>query len=267
MSTWRFLNSGFADGTTNMAVDEALLEGVGRGTSPPTVRVYGWRPPTVSTGYSQDLGRELDLDACSRLGFGVVRRPTGGRAVLHAGELTYSVVGHAGAAPLGNTIMESYLAIAQGLLAGLARLGVAAELVQVGAEPRATRSGASPPCFASAGRYEVVLGGRKLVGSAQRRREGSILQHGSLLIDDTHERIADVLRIDEPLRRAVRRSLAEKTVNLTAILGRPVGFEETAGAMRLGFEEAWGIVLAEGVLSDDEKDTAGSLATRSPTEG
>jgi lipoate-protein ligase A len=263
MGAWRFLNSGFADGTTNMAVDEALLEGVEAGTSPPTVRVYGWRPPTVSTGYSQDLERELDLDACSRLGFGVVRRPTGGRAVLHAGELTYSVVGRAGAAPLGTTIMESYLAIAQGLLAGISRLGVAAELVQVGTEPRTRRGEASPPCFVSAGRFEVAVAGRKLVGSAQRRRGGAILQHGSLLFDDTHERLADVLRIDDASRGAVRRSLAEKTTNLAAILGRRADFEEVAEALRVGFERAWGIALTEGVLSALEKEAAFSLATRS----
>jgi lipoate-protein ligase A len=266
MDTWRFLNSGFADGTTNMAVDEALLDGVEAGTSPPTVRVYGWLPPTVSTGHSQDLERELDLDACSRLGFGVVRRPTGGRAVLHAGELTYSVVGHAGVSPLGNTIMESYLAIARGLLAGVSRLGVAAELVQVGTEPRMRRGQASPPCFVSAGRYEVVVDGRKLVGSAQRRRGGTMLQHGSLLLDGTHERLALVLRIDDATRGAVGRSLAEKTTNLAVILGRRADFGEVAEALRVGFERAWGVALAEGSLSGEEAEAASSLATRSRTE-
>jgi len=114
-----------------MAADEAILEGVDRGSSPPTLRVYAWEPPTVSIGHSQKASVELDLEACRRRGFGVVRRPTGGRAVLHAGELTYSVVGRSGEPPLGGTIAESYKAIADGLLLGLEQLGVRAELAAV----------------------------------------------------------------------------------------------------------------------------------------
>ena len=136
MNSWRFLNSGRADGATNMAVDEAILEGVGRGSSPPTLRVYAWEPPTVSIGHSQKASIELDLEACGRWGFDVVRRATGGRAVLHAGELTYSVVGSSGEPPLGGSIAESYQAIANGLLLGLTELGVSAELASVATAPK-----------------------------------------------------------------------------------------------------------------------------------
>jgi lipoate-protein ligase A len=251
-----------------MAVDEAILAAVNGGSSPPTVRVYGWEPPTVSTGYSQSIERELDLEECRRRGFGVVVRPTGGRAVLHAGELTYSVVGRSGEPPLGTTIMETYLAIAQGLVAGLALLGLSAELAQVSTGPRERGDGASPPCFASAGRYEVVVGGRKLIGSAQRRVGRAVLQHGSLLIDATHEALADVQRVrDDREREVFRRALASKTTTLADALGRDVSFDEVARAVRLGFEDAWGFLLDEGGLTEGERNDAERLATERTVVG
>lgn len=261
MSSWRFLNSGRSDGATNMAVDEAILEGVDRGSSPPTLRVYAWEPPTVSTGHSQKASVELDLEACRKRGFGVVRRPTGGRAVLHAGELTYSVVGRSGEPPLGGTIAESYEAIANGLLLGLEELGVCAELAAVAAAPRG-RGEVAPPCFVSAGRFEIVVAGRKLIGSAQRRSGAAVLQHGSLLTDGTHVQLADVLRVRKEVdRAAIRRTLVSKTTNLAAILSRSLEFEELACAMRVGFERAWGITLGDGTLTERESEAARRLTT------
>jgi lipoate-protein ligase A len=260
--SWRFLNTGLADGATNMAVDEALLVGVMKGVSPPTVRVYGWVPPTVSTGYSQDPSRELDLAACARAGVGVVRRPTGGRAVLHAGELTYSVIGPSGRRPLGGTIRETYAAIAGALLAGLKELGVRAELARLGGEPAQRGRGASRPCFTSSGRFEIVVGARKLVGSAQRRVGGGVLQHGSLLLDGRHADLADLLKLgSEAARRRVRRELESKTTDLAAVLGRRVSFAEVAPAVKRGFERSWGLTLRESGLSNEEAEAAGSLAT------
>ncbi len=262
MTVWRFLNTGLRDGATNMALDEALLVSVNRGVSPPTVRVFGWLPPTVSIGHSQDPGAEIDLDACARAGVGVVRRPTGGRAVFHAGELTYSVVGPSGAAPLGATIMEAYRAIGEALVAGLAALGVAAGLEETGTDPGIRRGGASPPCFVSSGRFEVVVGGRKLIGSAQRRVGRGVLQHGSLLIDSRHAGLADLLpSLTATERAAVRRSLEARTATLEGILGRPVGFDEVAAAVRTGFAGAWDVELPEGALTDSETALTTELAS------
>ena len=262
MGAWRFLNTGFLDGPMNMSIDRALLEGVERGTSPPTDRVFGWTPPTVSAGHSQDVARELDMEACARAGVGVVRRPTGGRAVLHAGELTYAVVGPSGEPPLGASIMETYLAIAGALLAGLRELGAGGELERGGPETRARGEEASPPCFASAGRFEIVVGGRKLVGSAQRRSGDAVLQHGSLLMDGSHTELVDLMKIESTeRRRSIRLSLERKTTDLTSILGRPVGFAEVAAAVALGFEAAWGTELIPGGLSDAETEEARRLAT------
>jgi len=249
------------DGPANMAIDEALLRGVADGTSPPTVRVFGWRPPTVSIGHGQLAERELEMAACRTAGVGVVRRPTGGRAVLHAGELTYSVSGLAVRDGLGRTVMETYRLIAEALVRGLGRLGVEAELSELETSPRPRGERATPPCFASAGRYEIVVGGRKLVGSAQRRLGEAILQHGSLLIDASHSGIAGLLRIPEGEREAVRRALAMKTTDLAGILGRTPDFDEVASAILSGFEDEWSVKLARTALSRTEKETARRLAS------
>lgn len=268
MESWRFLNTGFAEGAFNMAVDEVLLAGVESGDSPPTVRVYGWTPPAVSTGHSQKIGRELDLERCRRAGVDVVRRPTGGRAVLHAGELTYSVAGPSGRAPLGSSIAESYRAIADALLRGLAELGVEATLTPVPTAPTRRDSGASPPCFVSAGRFEVVVGGRKLIGSAQRRVGSSVLQHGSLLLDPSHEGLADLLKVErESDRETIRRALSLKTTNLAEVLGRAVEFGEIVAPIRRGFETAFCVELHEGCLSERESEKVGKLATRCEAPG
>jgi len=262
MSVWRFLNTGARDGATNMAMDEALLACVSTGASPPTVRVFGWLPPTVSIGHSQDPAAEIDLEACARAGVGVVRRPTGGRAVFHSGELTYSVAGPSGVAPLGATIMEAYRAIGEALVAGLATLGVAASLEETGTDPGVRRGRASQPCFVSSGRFEVVFGGRKLVGSAQRRAGGGVLQHGSLLVDSRHAGLADLLpSLTNAEREAVRRSLDARSTTLEGILGRPIAFDEVAAALRKGFAGAWSIELPEGSLTDAEETLTAQLAS------
>lgn len=261
MQRWRFLNTGSADGATNMAVDEALLLGVGRGSSPPTVRVYSWEPPTVSTGRSQDLTRELDLAACAARGFGIVRRPTGGRAVLHSGELTYAVAAPSGRPPLGSTIQETYRAIADALLEGLRLLGVDADLERVGTGASREGRGPSAPCFVSSGRFEVVVGGRKLVGSAQRRGGRGVLQHGSLLTDGTHAEIAGVLAIDEAARGRIRDLLIAKTTDLSSLLKRRVPFAEVAAAVRAGFERAWAVELRDEGLREAEREVVRTLAT------
>src|SRR5579875_2954295 len=151
-----------------MAVDEAVATAVGAGESPPTLRLYAWRPAAVSIGYFQRLASELDLAACRELGLDWVRRPTGGRAVLHAAELTYAV-----AAVEPGAVLDVYARWSRGLIAGVRRLGAAAEWI-------APRRGRSAACFDAGSAYEVAVGGRKLIGSAQVRRWGAVLQHGSL---------------------------------------------------------------------------------------
>jgi lipoate-protein ligase A len=164
------------DGALNMAVDDVLLEGTAART-PYTLRLYGWRRPTVSLGYGQRWRDGFDRELAARRGVDVVRRRTGGRAVMHASELTYSVSGPVTEGPFIGGVQPTYRVIAGGLVGGLARLGLAASLER----SRGKRERAEPgACFASRARHEVLADGRKLIGSAQRRTQHRILQHGSL---------------------------------------------------------------------------------------
>ena len=165
-----------------MAIDEAIAVAHGRGEVPPTLRFYGWNPPAVSIGYFQSMLEEVDLDAVRAGGYGYVRRPTGGRLIFHHMELTYSVVIREELLPGG--VVETYREISQGLLAGMAELGAPAELSGGDRDPRrADPDGFHTACFDTASAYELQIGGRKVAGSAQTRRDGVILQHGSILLD------------------------------------------------------------------------------------
>jgi len=203
---WRLLVTEPVDGATNMAIDEALWRGRQTGGVPPTLRFFAWDPPTVSLGYGQALDDAVSVEMCRRLGVGIVRRPTGGSAIYHDGperELTYSVV--ATNEDLGVTadVLEAYRWISRALATGLRALGVPADIV---AAPRV--KGPAPAfCFARTGRYEIEIGGRKLVGSAQRRTAGAYLQQGSILLGDGHLRIADYLAIGADARERVRDAL------------------------------------------------------------
>jgi lipoate-protein ligase A len=251
--TWRLLVTAPLDGPRNMAVDEALLRSRIDGAGPPTVRLYGWRPATVSLGYAQPLDAAVDLARCAALGVGLVRRPTGGSAILHeppACEVTYSVVGRAGDFPGADDVLETYRVIGRGLAAGLRRLGVPAELAPL---VRGRRAGALAPafCFGRTGAYELAIEGRKVAGSAQRRQRGAFLQHGAVVLD------ADASRI-----RAVFPGEADPLARMTTLaeaLGRRPTFDEVAAALAAGLAEALGARLEPGALSTAERALVADL--------
>src|SRR5262249_41317025 len=182
MTTFRLLVTPPMDGAANMAVDEALFRSRLDKVGPPTIRFFAWAPPTISLGYGQPVDRKIDLDEAARLGIGLVRRPTGGSAILHEGpelELTYSVVGAHGDFTGADDLLATYRWIGMALAAGLTSLGAAVEMVPVRpSDPRAMPAF----CFARTGSYELEVGGRKLVGSAQRRQGTGFLQHGSVML-------------------------------------------------------------------------------------
>ncbi len=175
---WRLLKSGYQEGAMNMAIDEALMLAVSEGSVPPTIRFYGWIPACLSLGYAQKA-TEVDWGECVEKGIGMVRRATGGRAILHDREVTYSVVAPEDNLLVSGTILESYLKISQGLLLGLQKLGIPAEVVS---HKDLDKLGTAA-CFDSPAFYELVVKGRKAVGSAQTRKKGIILQHGSIIRD------------------------------------------------------------------------------------
>src|SRR5881394_1227903 len=169
---WRLLVDAPLVGAWNMAVDEVLLDGVAAGTTPPTIRFYGWNPPCLSLGYFQPFD-VVDVDGCRALGVDVVRRATGGRAILHDRELTYSVALPASVLGHDGGILPSYYRLSLALQTGLRRLGIDVSLAPESEAPNRALHG--PACFDRPSAHEILLHGRKLVGSAQVRRAGALL--------------------------------------------------------------------------------------------
>ncbi len=251
---WRRLDTGYADGPMNMAIDDAVLTSHLRGESLPTIRFYRWRPACLSIGYAQSMVREVDLDRCRQEGVDVVRRPTGGRAILHDRELTYSLVASDSNPLVSGGIVESYRKISAGIVAGLRRLGADASATQGRGGPPSARTAA---CFDAVSHYEVTVNGRKIVGSAQMRRQGTILQHGSLLLQVDAARMFDLLRLpSDAMRCRLAAEFREQVIALGEALDRAVSFEAAAEAVAAGFTSAFDIELVPGTLSAEEEGLA-----------
>lgn len=245
-----------------MAVDEAILQAHAAGEVPPTIRFYGWRPAAVSLGYAQRAAAEIDLDTCRTRSIDVVRRLTGGRAVLHDAELTYSVVVSESHPGVPATITAAYRWFSGGLLAGLRRLGVDAAM----SVPRAAYGHSQRPrhasaaCFDAPADYELTCEGRKLAGSAQVRKSGIILQHGSLLLSFDAALVASLLRVPDDTREAMAAMLAARAVSLEEVMGRVPAWQELTAALAAGFGEALEAELVPGELTAAEEKMSKVLA-------
>ncbi len=195
MHKWRLINSGFQTGAMNMALDEALLHSVANGDSQPVLRFYRWLPATVTLGYAQSVVTDLDLDVCNQAGFDVVRRSTGGRAVLHDQEVTYSVISPLNTALFGNSVLDCYRVISEILQKTLIQLGLPAQLVP--GKPRGGNQNTTKAvCFSTPSQYELVIDGRKVAGSAQKRHGQAFLQHGSIPIEMDLELLVKALKTE-----------------------------------------------------------------------
>jgi lipoyl(octanoyl) transferase len=235
-TTWRVLDHGKGSAAFNMALDEHLLDLVGRGESSPVLRFYDWTIPTVSFGYHQKFAQELDYERLQTHGFGYVRRPTGGRALIHRNEVTYAVVAPV-AGSLGGNITETYAQISRALAAGLQRLGVPAELEE--GHPQESRQPGNP-CFTSVSRYELSAAGRKIVGSAQLRRGNALLQHGSIQLHSGQEDMADLVPgMEDPQRERLRAFLSRNSICIDALRGFQTSYETAVRALLEGFMESW----------------------------
>ncbi|HNQ36046.1 MAG TPA: lipoate--protein ligase family protein [bacterium] len=227
---WNLLDTGGRDGAWNMACDLKLLAAAERKEIGPTLRFYRWEPPAVSLGATQKAEEEVSIEFCRREGIPVVRRPSGGGAIFHDDELTYSFVARTEAHPDFGDLLKSYYLIIEGLRRGLAGLGVPADT-------RGGAGGGSPerylPCFALASRHDLTSGGKKLIGSAQKRRRQAFLQHGSLPFSYRPELVNRIFLRPE--------NFFEKATCLTETLGgrRP---PETAvkQALQAGLESVFG---------------------------
>ncbi len=251
---WRLLFTGRQSGAFNMAADAAVLHAVEAGGSPPTLRLYGWDPPCVSLGHFQNAPAELDSAALCRRGWDWVKRPTGGRAVLHVDEITYSLALRQDAAPWGATLRSSHARIGQAWAQALAAYAVRVADGDIDAARAPAGPGGARPCFASTARDELSHAGRKVVGSAQRRTRGALLQHGSIPLTQAHEDLVDVLRICDEDRDRYRKEIRSHAVSLREIGPVPPAPEAWMRELAASFCTALGVAAAPGDFSDAESD-------------
>jgi lipoate-protein ligase A len=255
MKIWRFLDTGALSPACNMAIDRALLAIHANGKSPPTLRLYQWRPPAVSLGYFQKR-HDLDLEACRRRGYEVVRRPTGGRAVLHLEDLTYAVI--AGTAEgMPSAVTAAYHLIAQGLLHAFRLLGIEAKMGRERGD-----SQQKDICFLRCARGAIVHRQKKLVGSAQTWHASSLLQHGSIIVRPQVEAWLALVRPEGESPADLRARLAARLTSVEEILGWTPKVTDLKEAVRQGMAKALGVELQPGELSREEWTLALDLANQ-----
>jgi lipoate-protein ligase A len=250
---YRFLNTETLNAAMNMAIDESVQMHYLRNSAPPTLRVFRWVQPSISLGRFQSVEREIDSDRCQQLGVTLVRRPTGGRAVYHRDEFTYSIVtGKRDGVPAG--VVAAYAYLAQGLIAALQSLGVPAVL----SDERVSKQ-PSAACFASSTQADLTSGGFKLVGSAQVWKDDALLQQGSLPLDDRASEFFSMLRYpDESAREEALALYREKTTPLYTFVPA-ASWEQVAGAFRSGFSTALQAEFVPGEMSQSEWELAQQL--------
>ena len=253
--TWNFINTGSHDPYYNMAMDEALLNFVSRGEIDPVVRFYTWDPATLSVGYFQRLQKEIDIDKVKEKGFGLVRRQTGGRGVLHDKELTYSVIVSESHPNMPSTVTEAYRVISEGLLEGFRILGFEAyfAIPRSKEEREKLKQPRSAVCFDAPSWYELVVEGRKIAGSAQTRQKGVILQHGSLLQDVDVDELFDMFKFkNDRLKDKMKKAFVDKAVAINDNSDRHITIEEIEKAFEEGFKKGLNIDFKPLILSDTQ---------------
>lgn len=262
-TTWRLIKSQPASGAWNMAVDEAMLNSVGTGSSPAVLRLYSWTPPCLSLGYAQPY-KDVNEEKITELGWEVVRRLTGGRAILHTDELTYSVIASNHEPRLKGGILESYMRLSQALLKAVINLGIPAVASPQTQTTQKNEKGQNPVCFQVPSKYEITYQGKKLLGSAQARKKEGILQHGTLPLQGDLDRILQVLNLnpyykDSKANFGNKNDLFGKATTLESVLGTAPSWEEAASAFVKAFEEVLNITLIDDQLISEEKDRAQTL--------
>jgi lipoate-protein ligase A len=250
MDTWRIVPLQVHDAFTNMAIDEAILESRIQKRVPDTIRFYRWKPSAVSIGRFQSIEKEVNLDACKRLGVDVVRRVSGGGSVYHdfTGELTYSVVVDCENPNITADVLTSYRGVCAGILRGLALLGVQVELEATDPSQRCPN---------------IMIEGRKVSGNAQARRSGVLLQHGTVLLDLDIQTMLAVLRNPKLImNETVVEFVRNRITTLQRELNREIDFEEVAESLKKGFSETFDVNFVEEDLTDAEIALADELRAK-----
>ena len=229
---WRLLQTGYTTASANMAIDRAVLIANSEGKVPPTVRFFGWKPSAISIGYFQSLDEEVDLDNCKRFGVDYVRRVTGGGAVFHENELTYSIVISESHPSIPKNIMQSYGRICGALIRGLKNLGIESDYVPIN---------------------DIIANGKKISGNAQTRKNRTVLQHGTILLDVDVDKMFSLLKVpNEKIKDKLIADVKQRVTSVKHILEADLGFEKTAEAMKTGFEEEFNVELVEDSLTEYE---------------
>lgn len=242
-----------------MGIDESLLESVGRGDSVPVLRLYAWNPACLSLGYAQ-RSRDVDRERLQARGWHLVRRMTGGRAILHTNELTYSVTLPLIHPMAAGGIIESYQRLSAALLRAVTRIGLNAN-----ADRHTERQGQrpGPVCFEVPSDYEITAGGKKLIGSAQVRRKNVLLQHGTLPLTGDVTRICDALAFpDTETREENRVRISERATTLSNALGRVITYNETANALIEAFRNCFDIEFQPSDLTSAEQERSEALTAQ-----
>lgn len=233
---WRLLKTEDNAGAVNMAIDKAVLVSNSNKKVPPTVRFYTWKPPTISIGYFQSLEEEIDLNNCKEFGVDYVRRITGGGAVFHEEELTYSIIIPESHPQIPKNIMESYGRICGAVIKGLKNLGIESEYKPIN---------------------DIITSGKKISGNAQTRKMKTVLQHGTVLTDVDVDKMFSLLKVpNEKIKDKLIADVKERVTSIKHVLGREIPFDDVAKAMKKGFEEEFNVELVEGTLTDEEIDLA-----------
>lgn len=248
----RFIDTGFRNAFENMAIDEAILHCC----KISTLRVYGWKPAAISVGYNQDIEKEINLQNCKKFNISIVRRLTGGKAVFHDKEVTYSFILPKDANLIPFEINESYKIIAGALIIALKKIGLNAEM------KKAPEKIKTPICFNSSNWYELLVNNKKISGSAQRRFNGEVLQHGPILIDFDYEKNASLFNSNNS---EIINTIDNLKNRITSIKNEfkngnnKINYEKLKNAIKYGFKENFGFEMVDGSLSNEEAMLAEKL--------
>lgn len=256
MRQWRLIYDAPMSGPANMAADEAIMHAVARGEQPPTLRVYAWEPFCLSLGYGQRVA-DADPERLVQHGWDIVRRPTGGRAILHGDELTYSVTLPETHPLAAGGIIETYLRLSKALLHAMGKLGLP---VHADADGESSAH-AGPVCFEVPSKYEITVSGKKLIGSAQLRRAGGVLQHGTIPLQGDIARICDALVYESEQARVDAKAYVRQRATTLAAEGFMVTWQQVAEVLAASFAEVLGVTFTVATLSDSERESAHQLYT------
>lgn len=262
--TWRLLNYQPYSAFENMAIDEAIFLETIRNNKPPTLRFFGWCPSAVSIGYFQELKSEINYNRCRLSGVDIVRRMTGGKAVYHSDEVTYSLTAGSSEKLFPDDILQTYKIISLSLANGLSFLGINTYLANTASCIVMKKSDRTSCCFSVPSGNELMVGGKKICGSAQIRTHGGFLQHGSLLMSfDAAEAAALILSSNQP---ETYQKLRNSVTAVNELISLPVSAEDLCCVLQKGFMNTLGIDLSEEPLTPEEKNLAGQLIKKYRSE-